>query len=188
MDFENATCSELRIDRRTGFVTVFFINPRSMEDSFTKVVDVLKAIDAGFDRNRALLLMERDQYFARFPLKETKSERGRSKKRTAKYAGRIVGKKGMVLRTIESRSGVRLAVTNNSVAIIGHHNGIRGVVRVLTWLIDGRTLNFVIRAMDGMDFSQDRLELPAIKAEVEILQEIEQVVPENAFQRSRYTS
>jgi ribosomal RNA assembly protein len=112
---EEATGISLSIDSKTGEIS---IDETKAEDPSLalRVLDIVKAIGRGFSEERALRLVDQEEYFRAIDIRDFA---GKSRKRINQLKGRLIGSKGKTRRIIEELSGVDMSVYGNTVSLIG---------------------------------------------------------------------
>jgi ribosomal RNA assembly protein len=105
----------LSIDSKTGEIS---IDETKAEDPSLalKALDITKAIGRGFSEERALRLVDQEEYFRAIDIRDYA---GKNRKRINQLKGRLIGSKGKTRRIIEELSGVDMSVYGNTVSLIG---------------------------------------------------------------------
>lgn len=80
-----------------------------------KIADVIRAVGRGFSPERAVRLLEDDEYLEVYELKDYCNP-----SQTKRVRGRLIGTDGKTRRIIEDLTGVWMNVHGNTVALIGN--------------------------------------------------------------------
>ena len=95
-------------------------------------LEVLEAVNAGFSVDRALLLKEEGMILQVIHIKDI-TKRGDLER----VRGRIIGKDGKTLKTLNNLTECDLAINNNDIGIIGNAEEVEDAVQAITSLIYG---------------------------------------------------
>jgi ribosomal RNA assembly protein len=112
---EEETGVSINVDSKTGEIT---IDESKAEDPSLalKAMDIAKAIGRGFSEERALRLLDSEEYFRAIDIRDYA---GKNRKRINQIKGRLIGSKGKTRRIIEELTGVDMSVYGNTVSLIG---------------------------------------------------------------------
>ena len=105
---------------------------------------VLKALDYGFLPQRAFKLFN-DNYFVEV------LDLGmllRNDKAVTRYKGRIIGSEGKAKKALEELSDAYIAVSGNSVVLIGTFEDLRDVKQAIMLLLEGATNHSVFAFLE----------------------------------------
>jgi ribosomal RNA assembly protein len=135
----------LDIDSETGEVS---IDEAEAEDPSMalKVLDIAKAIGRGFSEERALRLLDPEEYFRAIDIRDYA---GKNRKRIAQLKGRLIGRKGKTRRIIEELTGVDMSVYGNTVSIIGDMLRVDIAERAVEMVLEGSEHASVYRYLEN---------------------------------------
>lgn len=142
---EDETGVTIEVDSRTGEVT---IDERGAEDPSLalKALDIARAIGRGFSEERALRLLDPDEYLRAIDIRDYA---GKSKKRIAQIKGRLIGTKGKTRKTIEELTGVEMSVYRNTVSLIGDIVSISIAEKAVEMMLEGSEHSSVYRYLES---------------------------------------
>lgn len=142
---EEETGVVVMIDSQTGEVS---IDETATEDPSMalKALDIAKAIGRGFSEERALRLLDPDEYFRAIDIRDYA---GKSGKRIAQLKGRLIGSKGKTRRIIEELSGVDMSVYGNTVSLIGDLLRIDIAEKAIEMVLEGSEHASVYRFLES---------------------------------------
>ncbi len=142
---EDETGVFISIDSKTGEIS---IDETAAEDPTLalKALDIAKAIGRGFSEERAMRLLDFDEYFRAIDIRDYA---GKNRKRIAQLKGRLIGSKGKTRRIIEELSGVDMSVYGNTVSLIGDMLRIDIAERAVEMVLEGSEHAAVYRFLEG---------------------------------------
>ncbi|NLL94711.1 MAG: RNA-processing protein [Thermoplasmatales archaeon] len=109
-----------------------------------KTADVIKAVGRGFSPERALRLLEDDEYLEVFDLKDYCNDRQLNRVR-----GRLIGAQGKTRRIIEDLTGVYMNVHGNTVSLIGNSVSLPIARHAVEMLLNGSEHSSVYGYLEG---------------------------------------
>jgi ribosomal RNA assembly protein len=112
---EDRTKTAIKVDPE-GEVRIY---NRSSEDPLTvmKVTDLVRAVGRGFSPERALRLLDDDEYFEVIDIRDYV---GKKTSHVVRIRARVIGTDGKTRRLIEDLTGAFVSVYGSSVSIIGN--------------------------------------------------------------------
>lgn len=112
---ENRTKVKLQINSDGEVV----LDDHEVEDPIMSlvVVDIVKAIGRGFSPERALRLLEEDEYLETIDIREFV---GKKKNHVTRMRARLIGTKGKTRKIIEDLTGASISIYGNTVSIIAN--------------------------------------------------------------------
>lgn len=133
------------IDSKTGEISID--ETKSEDPSMAlKALDIARAIGRGFSEERALRLLDPEEYFKAIDIRDYA---GKSRKRIAQLKGRLIGSKGKTRRIIEELTGVDMSVYGNTVSIIGDMLRIDIAERAVEMVLEGSEHASVYRFLEN---------------------------------------
>ncbi len=128
-ELEMAGRSRLKVDSKEGFVRIFSNDPiRVMQ-----MHDVVLAVGRGFNPQIARLLLKTDYVLEMLDVEEY----SRSKKKSTRLKGRVIGEEGKARRIIEELTETYISVFGNTVSIIGQAYNVSICRRAIESLLSG---------------------------------------------------
>ncbi len=109
-----------------------------------KIADVVKAIGRGFNPEKALRLMEDDEYLEIIDLKEFVSD-----KQMTRVRGRLIGSEGKTKRIIEDLTLCDMIIYGNTVGLIGSSIGIPVAKHAIEMILNGSEHASVYHYLEG---------------------------------------
>lgn len=142
---EEETGIILSIDSKTGEIS---IDETKAEDPSLalRALDIAKAIGRGFSEERALRLVDPEEYFRAIDIRDYA---GKSRKRINQLKGRLIGSKGKTRRIIEELSGVDMSVYGNTVSLIGDMLRIDIAEKAVEMVLEGSEHASVYRFLEN---------------------------------------
>lgn len=142
---EDETGITMDIDSKTGEIS---IDETVAEDPSMalKALDIAKAIGRGFSEERALRLLDTEEYFKAIDIRDFA---GKNRKRIAQLKGRLIGSKGKTRRIIEELSGVDMSVYGNTVCLIGDMLRIDIAEKAVEMMLEGSEHASVYRFLEN---------------------------------------
>lgn len=142
---EEETGAAMDVDSRTGEVS---IDETKAEDPSMalRALDIAKAIGRGFSEERALRLLDPDEYYKAIDIRDYA---GKNRKRIAQLKGRLIGSKGKTRRIIEDLTGVDMSVYGNTVSLIGDMLRIEIAGRAVEMVLEGSEHASVYRFLEN---------------------------------------
>lgn len=95
-------------------------------------IQIISAIDYGFDVEDALLLLNQDYTFKVINIKEHTN-----RKKLADVRARIIGSEGRAKKTLANLTNSKVTIKNNEVAIISHVDNIEALTQAVISLAQG---------------------------------------------------
>jgi len=131
---EDITQTSIEIDSQEGIVHI--TNKPEAENPLAvwKARDIIQAIGRGFSPERALRLIDEDEYLEIIDLEKIFGRREKSIKRVK---GRIIGEAGKTRRIIEELTETYLSVYGSTISLIGTLNTLKIAKKAVIMLIDG---------------------------------------------------
>ncbi|MGI5964722.1 MAG: KH domain-containing protein [Candidatus Methanomethylophilaceae archaeon] len=111
-----------------------------------KLADVIKAISRGFNPEKALRLMEDDEYLEIVDLKEFVGDRTNQLNR---IRGRLIGKDGKTRRIIEELTRCDMIVYGNTVGLIGNSISLPVAKHAVEMILNGSEHSSVYHYLEG---------------------------------------
>ncbi|RLF03285.1 MAG: RNA-processing protein [Thermoprotei archaeon] len=162
---EESTKTRIRIDTRALEAVIQPTEESSLSDVY-KAKRIVEAINYGFSPERALRLLEDDQFLEVIDLKEYAKRR----ENLVRIKGRIIGERGKFWKTLEEMSGAYVSVYDRFVAIIGDFNQLRIVKTAIQMIIDGRqhrtVINYLKREVSDLKKKLQLWEGPSFVGEI----------------------
>ena len=142
---EEETGITLDIDSKTGEIS---IDETKAEDPSLalRALDITKAIGRGFSEERALRLVDPEEYFRSIDVRDFA---GKNRKRINQLKGRLIGSKGKTRRIIEELSGVDMSVYGNTVSLIGDMLRIDIAEKAVEMVLEGSEHAAVYRFLEN---------------------------------------
>jgi ribosomal RNA assembly protein len=142
---EEETGITLDIDSKTGEIS---IDETKTEDPSLalKALDIVKAIGRGFSEERAMRLVDPEEYFRGIDIRDFA---GKSRKRITQLKGRLIGSKGKTRRIIEELSGADMSVYGNTVSLIGDMLRIDIAEKAVEMVLEGSEHASVYRFLEN---------------------------------------
>jgi ribosomal RNA assembly protein len=144
---EAKTGIKMEVDSESGEVRV----KRTDETAAAalKALDIIKAIARGFSPEHALDLLRDDIFLKVIDLEEVvRNERG-----VARQRARLIGTEGKARRMLEERTGARISIYGNTVAIIGDAEAVdmasEAVVKIASGTPHGDVYREIQRRQSG---------------------------------------
>ena len=109
-----------------------------------KMADVIKAIGRGFNPDKALRLMEDDEYLEVIDLKEHVSD-----KQIKRVRGRLIGREGKTRKIIEDLTLCDMIIYGNTVGLIGNSISLPVAKHAVDMLINGSEHSSVYGYLEG---------------------------------------
>ncbi|MEM2020839.1 MAG: KH domain-containing protein [Zestosphaera sp.] len=141
-ELENRTQSLITVDSVNSNVVIEAATLRTPADMLLRASDFIKAIDAGFNPERAGRLLEGDSILIVINLKNSV---GDTLNRLHRVKSRIIGEDGRVRTNIEQLTGTYISVYDDMVGIIGDYEGAYLAREAIEMLIQGREHSTVYR-------------------------------------------
>lgn len=112
---EERTKTAIRVDPE-GEVRIY---NRGSDDPLTvmKVTDLVRAVGRGFSPERAIRLLDDDEYFEVIDIRDYVGKKG---SHVVRMRARVIGTKGKTRRLIEDLTGAHISVYGSTVSIIGN--------------------------------------------------------------------
>jgi ribosomal RNA assembly protein len=131
---EELTQTSIEVDSAEGIIHIKNTPDAENPLAVWKARDIIQAIGRGFSPERALRLLDEDEYFEVIDLEKIFGRREKSIKR---IKGRIIGEAGKTRRVIEELTETYLSVYGSTVSLIGTLNTLKVARKAVTMLIDG---------------------------------------------------
>ncbi len=143
-ELEEATGVHIFVDSREGEVT---IDESEADDVLKgmKVMNIIRAVGRGFSPEKAMRLMEEDEYLEIIDIRDFS---GKKKNAVRRLRGRIIGTRGKTRRLIEELSGAEVSVYGNTVSIIGDFLEMDIAKNAVTMLLSGSEHSTVYRYLE----------------------------------------
>lgn len=141
-ELENRTQSLITVDSVNSNVVIEAATLGTPADMLLRASDFIKAIDAGFNPERAGRLLEGDSILIIINLKNSV---GDTLNRLHRVKSRIIGEDGRVRSNIEQLTGTYISVYDDIVGIIGDYEGAYLAREAIEMLIQGREHSTVYR-------------------------------------------
>ncbi|MFA7185423.1 MAG: KH domain-containing protein [Victivallales bacterium] len=109
-----------------------------------KLADVIKAVGRGFNPEKALRLLEDDEYLEIIDLKEFAAD-----KQIKRIRGRLIGKEGRTRKIIEDLTLCDMIVYGNTVGLIGNSVSLPVAKHAVGMLINGSEHSSVYGYLEG---------------------------------------
>ena len=155
---EDLTQTAIEIDSKEGVISINNIPEAENPLAVWKARDIIKAIGRGFSPERALRLLEEDEYLEIIDLTEYF---GRKEKAIKRIKGRIIGEAGKTRRIIEELTDTYLSVYGDTVSLIGTLKTLKIAKKAVKLLIEGSSHNYVYRFLHKKrrEIKRDRTDL-----------------------------
>ena len=141
-ELEKRTGVKLHIDSETGEVE---IESKDNPLGVLQARDVVKAIGRGFSPERAMRLLQENQYLDIVDIREFAGTSGKAMRR---LRGRVIGENGKTRETIERLSGAYVSVYGKTVALIGSAEELRIARAAVEMLLRGAQHSSVYRYLE----------------------------------------
>jgi len=144
---EAKTGIKMEVDSESGEVRV----KRTDETAAAalKALDIIRAIARGFSPEHALELLREDIYLKVIDLEELV----RNERSVARQRARLIGTEGKARRMLEERTGARISIYGNTVAIIGDAESVdvasEAVAKIATGMPHGNVYREIQRRQSG---------------------------------------
>ncbi|MCD6369811.1 MAG: RNA-binding protein [Thermoproteales archaeon] len=136
---EKETKTKIEVDNENLEAVIKPDEGATLNDVY-KAKRIIEAINYGFNPERALRLLEDDQFLDVIDLREYTKRR----EDMVRIKGRIIGEKGKFWRLLEEFTGAYVSVYGRYVAIIGDFDQLRIAKTALRMIIEGRQHGTVI--------------------------------------------
>lgn len=140
---EERTGTAIKVDTE-GEVRIY--NRDSKDPLITmKVTDLVRAIGRGFSPERAMRLLEEDEYFEVIDIRDYVGKRS---SHVVRMRARVIGSHGKTRQLIEELTGAGLSIYGSSVAIIGNSIQMPVVRTAVDMLLRGSEHSTVYKYME----------------------------------------
>lgn len=126
---------KINIDSGTGDVTITLKEGAEDPSLIFKARDIVTAIGRGFSPERALRLLDGEDYM--LEIIDLRDVVGKSESDLRRIKGRIIGRDGRTREIIEEMSGALVSVYGHTVAIIGDIEQVNVAREAINMLING---------------------------------------------------
>ncbi|MEM0014473.1 MAG: KH domain-containing protein [Zestosphaera sp.] len=144
-ELENKTQTVITVDSVNSNVVIEAATPRTPADMLLRASDFIKAVDSGFNPEKAWRLLEEDTILVLINLKEVV---GDAPNHLYRVKARIIGEEGRVRANIEQLTGSDISVYDDVVAIIGDYEGAYLAREAVEMIVQGREHSTVYKYLN----------------------------------------
>jgi len=130
-EIETKTGTKLEINSETGEVR---IEEKDNPLGFLQARDIVRAIARGFNPEKAMRLLQEDQYF---DILDIRDYAGDSERAVRRLRGRVIGEEGRTRKTVEQTTGANISVYGRTIAMIGSVDELRVARAAVEMLLRG---------------------------------------------------
>lgn len=139
---EKKTKTRIEIDSGNGEVS---IKGKTSQNVY-KALDIARAVARGFSPERALKLLEGENYLEIIDLSEFV---GKSEKAISQRKSRIIGREGRARREIELMTNTEISAYGKTVAIIGSIEDVQNARKAVEMLVKGASHTTAFDSLRG---------------------------------------
>lgn len=144
-ELENKTQTVISVDSVNSNVVIEAATPKTPADMLLRAADFIKAVDSGFNPEKAWRLLDEDAILVLINLKDVI---GDAPNHLYRVKSRIIGEEGRVRTNIEQLTGASISVYDDVVAIIGDYEGAYLAREAVEMIIQGREHSTVYRYLN----------------------------------------
>ncbi|MCK9322453.1 MAG: KH domain-containing protein [Candidatus Methanomethylophilaceae archaeon] len=111
-----------------------------------KMMDVIKAVGRGFNPDKAMRLLDDDQYFEPIDLKDVVGDKSNQLER---IKGRLIGTDGKTRQIIEDLTRCYMSIYGNTVSLIGDSVGLPVAKHAIELILNGSEHSTVYHYLEG---------------------------------------